>query len=89
VFTGMMRLYAAIHRELEDSLLPECAKGNEEDVPSSKRRKRHNDSDDGTSTGKREATDNLDHSRSTKSRGQWQTRISSLRSGPCPRRVRK
>jgi hypothetical protein len=57
LFTGMMRLYLAIHRELEDSLLPECAKGSEEDVPRSKRRKRNNDSDDGSSTGKREATD--------------------------------
>jgi hypothetical protein len=53
----MMRLYAAIHRELEDSLLPECAKGSEEDVPHSKRRKRYSDSDDGSSTCKREATD--------------------------------
>jgi hypothetical protein len=26
LFTRMMRPYAAIHRELEDSLLPECAK---------------------------------------------------------------
>jgi hypothetical protein len=57
MFTGMMRLYAAIHRELEDSLLPECAKGSEEDVPRSKRRKRYSDSDDGSSTGKREVTD--------------------------------
>jgi hypothetical protein len=24
-FTGMLRLYAAIHREMEDSLLPVCA----------------------------------------------------------------
>jgi hypothetical protein len=53
----MMRLYAAIHRELEDSLLPECAKVSEEDVPRSKRRKRNSDSDDGSSTGKGEATD--------------------------------
>jgi hypothetical protein len=57
LFTGMMRLYAAIHRELEDSLLPECAKGSEEDVPRSKRRKRNGESDDGSSTGKRKATD--------------------------------
>jgi hypothetical protein len=54
----MMRLYAAIHRELEDSLLLECAKGSEEDVPRSKRRKRNSDSDDGSCTGKRKATDN-------------------------------
>jgi hypothetical protein len=53
----MMRLYAAIHRELENSLLPECAKGSEEDVPHSKRRKRYSDSNDGSSTGKGEATD--------------------------------
>jgi hypothetical protein len=53
----MMRLYAAIHRELEDSLLPDCAKGSEEDVPRSKRRKRNNNSADGSSTGKGEATD--------------------------------
>jgi hypothetical protein len=57
LFTGMMRLYAAIHRELEDSLLSECAKGSEEDVPRSKRPKRNNDSDNGSSIGKREATD--------------------------------
>jgi hypothetical protein len=57
LFTGMMRLYAAIHRELEDSLLPECDKGSEEDVPRSKRRKRNSDSDDGSSTSKRETTD--------------------------------
>jgi hypothetical protein len=57
LFTGMMRLYAAIQRELVDSLLPECAKGSEEDVPHSKRRKRNSDSDEGSSTGKREATD--------------------------------
>jgi hypothetical protein len=57
LFTGIMRLYAAIHRELEDSLLPEFAKGREEDVPRSKRRKRYSDSDDGSRTAKREATD--------------------------------
>jgi hypothetical protein len=57
LFTGMMRLYAAIHRELGDSLLPECDKGSEEDVPRSKRQKRYSDSDDGSSTGKRKATD--------------------------------
>jgi hypothetical protein len=57
LFTGMMRLYAAIHRELEDSLLPERAKGSEEDVPRSKRRRRDSDSDDSSSTRKREATD--------------------------------
>jgi hypothetical protein len=53
----MMRLYAAIHRELEDSLLPECAKGSEEGVFHSKRRKRNSDSADGSSIGKGKATD--------------------------------
>jgi hypothetical protein len=57
LFTGMMRLYAAIHRELEDSLLPVCAKKREEDVPRSKRRKRNSDSDDSSSTSKRDVTD--------------------------------
>jgi hypothetical protein len=27
LFTGMLRLYTATHREMEDSLLPECAQG--------------------------------------------------------------
>jgi hypothetical protein len=57
LFTGMMRLYTAIHRELEDSLLQECDKGSEEDVPRSKRRKRNSDSDDSSSTSKRETMD--------------------------------
>jgi hypothetical protein len=89
LFTGMMRLYAAIHRDLEDSLLPECAKGSEEDVPRSKRRKRNGDSDDGSSTNKREATDKFRPLPVYQSGGQWQPRISSLRSGPYTWRVRK
>jgi hypothetical protein len=57
LFTGMMRLYGVIHRELKDSLLPECAKGSEGDVPHSKRRKRNSDCDDGSSTSETDATD--------------------------------
>jgi hypothetical protein len=57
LFTGMLRLYAAIHREMEDSLLPECTQGKEEAEPHSKRRKRNSDSDDGSSISKREATE--------------------------------
>jgi hypothetical protein len=37
-FIGMLRLYAAIHREMEDSLLPECAQGKEDAAPHSERR---------------------------------------------------
>jgi hypothetical protein len=44
LFTGMLRLYAAIHREMEDSLLSKCAQGKEEAVPHSKHRKINSDS---------------------------------------------
>jgi hypothetical protein len=54
---GMLRLYAAIHKELKDRLLPECDQEKEEDAPHSRRRKRNSDSDDGSSIRKREATE--------------------------------
>jgi hypothetical protein len=57
LFMGMLQLYAAIHREMEDSLLPECAQGKEEAAPHSKLRKSNSDSDDGSSISKREATE--------------------------------
>jgi hypothetical protein len=57
LFTGMMRLYTATHREMEGSLLLECAQGKEEAEPRSKRRKSNSDSDDGISIRKREATE--------------------------------
>jgi hypothetical protein len=57
LFTGMLRLYTATHREMEDSLLPECAQGKEEAEPHSKRRKRKSDFDDGSSVSKREPTE--------------------------------
>jgi hypothetical protein len=38
LFTGLLRFYAAIHREMENSLLPYCAQGKEEAAPHSKRR---------------------------------------------------
>jgi hypothetical protein len=57
LFTGLLRLYTATHREMEESLLSECAQGIEEAEPHSKRRKRNNDSDDGSSISKREATE--------------------------------
>jgi hypothetical protein len=50
-------LNAAIHRELKDSLLPECDQEKEEDAPHSRRRKRNSNSDDGSGTSKREATE--------------------------------
>jgi hypothetical protein len=53
----MLRLYAAIHREMEDSLLPECTQEKEEATPRNKRRKRNSDPDDGSSISKREATE--------------------------------
>jgi hypothetical protein len=56
LFTGMLLLYTATHREMEDSLLPECAQGKEEAAPHSERRKRNSDSDDSSSISKREAT---------------------------------
>jgi hypothetical protein len=55
LFTGMLRLCLAIHREMEDSLLPECAQEKEEVEPHNKRRKRNIDFDDGSSISKREA----------------------------------
>jgi hypothetical protein len=33
LYTGMLRLYTATHREMEDRLLPECAQGKEEAAP--------------------------------------------------------
>jgi hypothetical protein len=57
LFTGMLRLYTATHREIEDSLLPECAQGKLEAEPHSKRRKRNSNSDDGRGISKREATE--------------------------------
>jgi hypothetical protein len=57
LFTGMLRLYAAIQREMEDSLLPEYAQAKEEAAPRSKLRKRNSDSDDGSSISKKEATE--------------------------------
>jgi hypothetical protein len=53
----MLRLYTATHREMEDSLLPECAQGKEEAEPHRKRRKRNSDSDESSSINKREATE--------------------------------
>jgi hypothetical protein len=50
----MLRLYAAIHREIEDSLLLECDQGKEEAVPYSKCRERNSDYDDSSSISKRE-----------------------------------
>jgi hypothetical protein len=46
--------YTQQHREMEESLLPECAQGKEETEPHSKRRKRNSD---GSSISKREATE--------------------------------
>jgi hypothetical protein len=89
LFTGMMRLYAAIHRELEDSLQPECAKASEEDVPRSKCRKGYSDSDDGSSTGKRKAMDKSRPLPVYQKPRPVAIRISSLRSGPYPWMVRK
>jgi hypothetical protein len=57
LLTGMLRLYTATHREMEDSLLPECAQGKEEATPHSIRRKRNSDSDEGSSISKGEATE--------------------------------
>jgi hypothetical protein len=57
LFTGLLRFYAAIHREMENSLLPDCAQGKEEAAPHSKRRKRNNDFVDGSSSSKREETE--------------------------------
>jgi hypothetical protein len=37
LFTGMLRLYTATHRVMEDSLLQECAQGKEDAEPHSKR----------------------------------------------------
>jgi hypothetical protein len=56
LFTGMLRLYATTHRELTESLLPECAQEKKRGRPRSRRRKRNSDSDDG-SISKRKATD--------------------------------
>jgi hypothetical protein len=53
----MLRLYTAAQSEMEDSLLPECAQGEEEAEPHSKRRKINSYSDDGSSNSKREATE--------------------------------
>jgi hypothetical protein len=57
LFTGMLRLYAATHGEMEDSLLPECTQGKYEAAPHSKRRKPNSYSDHGSSISKREATE--------------------------------
>jgi hypothetical protein len=56
LFTRMLRLYATTHRDLKESLLPECSQEKEKDAPHGRRRKRNSDSDDG-STSKRKATD--------------------------------
>jgi hypothetical protein len=57
LFTGMLRLYAAIHRELKDSLLPKCDQEKEEEAPHSRRRKRNSNHDDGSSNRKMQGTD--------------------------------
>jgi hypothetical protein len=54
----MLRIYATIHREMRQSLLPECEQEKEEAVPHRKRRKGNRDSDDGSSISKRENTEN-------------------------------
>jgi hypothetical protein len=53
LFNGMLPLHAASHREMDDSLLPECALGKEGPAPHSKRRKGNGDSDDCSSVSKR------------------------------------
>jgi hypothetical protein len=57
LFTGMLRLYAETHRELEDSLLPECAQGKEEAAPCSELHIRNSDSDDDSTISNRQAVE--------------------------------
>jgi hypothetical protein len=78
LFTGMLRLHAATHKELTESLLPECAQEKDEDAPRADVAK-----ETVTLTmvapaiGRQQI--NPDNSRPTKSRGQWQRRITLLR----------
>jgi hypothetical protein len=56
LFTGMLRLYTATHRDRGQSPAGVCTR-KEEAEPHSKRRKRNNDSDDSRSITKRETTE--------------------------------
>jgi hypothetical protein len=84
----MLRLYAEIHRDLKDSLLPECAQRKEEYGPHSRRKKTNSDSDDGSSISKREATEKYRPLPVYQKPRAVIKRISSLRSGPYPWRLR-
>jgi hypothetical protein len=53
----MLRLYAAIHKDMNDAPLPAETKGKEEVAPQSRCRKRNSDSDDSSSNGKKESTE--------------------------------
>jgi hypothetical protein len=71
LFTGMLQLYTATSREMEDSLLPECAQGKEEAEPHRKRRKEIATLTTVTASVRRRRQKNVDHYPSTKSHGQW------------------
>jgi hypothetical protein len=53
LFTRMLRLYAAMHREMKVTLQPEDKQG--KFASQSKRRKRNSDSEDSSSVSKKEA----------------------------------
>jgi hypothetical protein len=55
LFTGMLRLYAAIHREKSDRVQAETNKVEEKVPTQSRRRKRYRDYEDDSSVSKKEA----------------------------------
>jgi hypothetical protein len=71
LFTGMLRLYAALHKEMKDSLVLDNTKREEEDAPRSRRQKRKSDFDDGSNNNKKEETEKSRPLPVPKNRGHW------------------
>jgi hypothetical protein len=71
LFTGMLRLYTATHRETEESLFPECAQGKERLSPTANVEKEIKTLTTVAVPVRGSRQKNVDHYRSTKSHGQW------------------
>jgi hypothetical protein len=78
LFTGLLRLYNSVHREMWDSLQPESKEREVVVATQCRRRKRGCDSEDKTMSKKKHQR-NQDLFRSSRNRGPWQQEISLLR----------
>jgi hypothetical protein len=70
LFTGMLWLYVAIHRDMKDTLLPGNTRGAEEADPQSRHRKKKATLRTAAATARRRRQKNLNPSRFTRNSGQ-------------------